>query len=245
MAFGNVGVAATTTGADNNCNPHPPELDQGLDVFAVTSLKDFKDKEILLQNIGHLHGIRVDSNDGPQSLSRRAAKTVGNNPPFIQEMNEYLTETISTQTERETNYIHHGWSIDATSTTNPWISSRITSRNQRNGDGVWLTRRTLVQQFCLRVSMEDLVAAPDFEAEIKAAVQKPSVFQRFEATYRALHKWGDVVPLVRLTTINCSILLVMSYLHRKLGWALPWYLQTLRPICHNYLIQPHGMKLTT
>ncbi|CAE6447924.1 unnamed protein product [Rhizoctonia solani] len=182
-------------GADNNCNSHPPESDQGLDILAVTSLKEFQDKDILLRNIGYLCGIRVGSNDGPQNLSRRVAKFVGNEPPFIQEMNEYLTETISTQTERETNYIHHGWSVNAASTTSPWISSHIATKNQRNADGLWLTRRTLVQRFRLILSPEDLVAVPDFEAGIEAALQKPSVFQQFEATYRALHQWGDVVPL--------------------------------------------------
>ncbi|CAE6532005.1 unnamed protein product [Rhizoctonia solani] len=152
---------------DNNHNVHPPEQGQDLDILASTSLKNSQDKDALLGNIGYLCGIRVDNNDGPQSTTRRVARYVGDELPFVQEMNDFLTETVTTKTERETNYVHHGWSIDAASTISPWISSRIAARNRRNADG----------------------------AEIEAALEKPTVFTKFEAIYRALHKWGDVVPL--------------------------------------------------
>ncbi|CAE6532012.1 unnamed protein product [Rhizoctonia solani] len=180
----------------NNYNTHPTPLEPGqtLDIFTSTSLKDFEDKGILLQNIGYLRGIRVD-NEGPQYLTRQVAKYVGDELPLVQEINDFLTETITTKTERKTNYVHHGWSIDAASTTSPWISSRIAARNQRNADGTWLTRRTLVQRFRVRVSLDDLAPVAEFEAEIEAALNKPTIFQQFEAVYRALHKWGDVVPL--------------------------------------------------
>ncbi|CAE7186682.1 unnamed protein product [Rhizoctonia solani] len=108
--------------ADNNRNLHPQELGQDSDILASTSLKNIDDKDTLLQNIGCLFGIRVDSNDGPQILARQVAKFAGDRNPVVREINELSTESITTKTERETNYIHHGWSIAAASTTNSWIS---------------------------------------------------------------------------------------------------------------------------
>ncbi|KAG8761505.1 hypothetical protein FRC11_013767 [Ceratobasidium sp. 423] len=196
MAHRNIEVRLTeATGNDNNQNAHPQAQDPDLDILATTSLKGFEDKGTLLRNIGYLCGIRVNDKDGPRSLTRRVAKFVGDEPPFVQEVINFLTETITTNTERETNYIHHGWSIDAASTISPWISSRIAANNQPNADGTWLTRRTLVQRLAVQSSLEDLAPVPEFKAEIEAALRRPTIFQKFEAVYRALHKWGDVVPL--------------------------------------------------
>ncbi|KAG8733071.1 hypothetical protein FRC11_008906 [Ceratobasidium sp. 423] len=116
------------TGNDNDRNAHPLEQGQDLDILASTSLKNSQDKDALLRNIEYLCGIRVDNNDGPQSTTRRVARYVGDDLPFVQEMSDFLTETVTTKTERETNYVHHGWSIDAASTISPWISSRIAAK---------------------------------------------------------------------------------------------------------------------
>ncbi|CAE7157637.1 unnamed protein product [Rhizoctonia solani] len=205
--------------------------DRNLDIFAPTSLKDFHDKDTLLRNIGYLCGIRVDSNAGPQSLARQVAKFVGDEPPLIQEMNDFLTETITTKTEREANYIHHGWSVDAASTISPWISSRIVAKSQRNADGTWLTRRTLVHRFRLRISSEDLAPAPGFEIEIEAALKKPTIFQQPEAVYRALNKWGDVVPLeveMGASLVFTDLETNMTKLPTTATWNETHYLSAIR-----------------
>ncbi|CAE6426585.1 unnamed protein product [Rhizoctonia solani] len=219
------------TGNDNNCNAHPPAQDPDLDILATTSLKNSEDKDTLLRNIGYLCGIRVDDTDGPRNLTRQVAKFVGDQPPFVQEMMNFLTETIKTSTERDTNYIHHGWSIDAVSTISPWTASRIASNNHPNADGTWLTRRTLVQRFAVQHSLGDLAPVPEFKAEIEAALEKPSIFQKFEAVYRALHKWGDVVPLevemgVSLTFTDLET--NMSKLPDTAQWNNTHYLTTIR-----------------
>ncbi|KAG8733072.1 hypothetical protein FRC11_008907 [Ceratobasidium sp. 423] len=193
---------STTTSGNNNLNAHLPEQAQDLDILAPTSLKNFQDKDALLRNIGLLCGIRVDDNDGPQSLMRRVTKYVGVEPPFVEEICDFLTETITTKSERGTNYIHSGWSIDAASTVNPWILSRIAANNQRNEDGTWLTRRTLIQRFRVRVSPEDLVPVPGFKAEIESALKKPSIFQRFEAVYRVLRDWSVISYAMQVWTFN-------------------------------------------
>ncbi|CAE6469712.1 unnamed protein product [Rhizoctonia solani] len=215
----------------NNCDPHPPKSDHELDIFAPTSLRDFRDKEALLQNIGYLQGIRVDNNDGPQHLTRRVATFVGDNPPHTQEISDFLTETITTKTERETNYIHYGWSVSAASITNPWISSRIAANNQHNAEGTWLTRRTQVQRFRVRVSAKDLAPDPEFKSDIEAALRQPTTFERFEAVYQVLHKWGDVLPLE--VEMGASLMFTdletnMSQLPATANWIDTHYLMTIR-----------------
>ncbi|CAE6452314.1 unnamed protein product, partial [Rhizoctonia solani] len=212
-------------------NSSSPGPNWDLDIFALTSLKDAKDKGALLQNIGYLCGIRVNNNDGPQNLTRRVAQFIGTEPPITQEMNDFLTETITTNSERETNYTHQGWSKAATSTTSPWISSRIAANNQQNEKGTWLTRRALVQRFSLRISPEDLIPAPEFEAEIQAALAKSTVFQQFEAVYRALNKWGDVVVLG--IEMGTSLVLTdsstnMNQLPTMAEWTDTSYLATIQ-----------------
>ncbi|KAG8726787.1 hypothetical protein FRC11_014495, partial [Ceratobasidium sp. 423] len=232
MAHRNIKVGPTeATGNNNNQNTHPQAQDPDLDILATTSLKDFEDRDTLLRNIGYLCGIRVDDIDSPQSLTRQVAKFVGDEPPLVQEMTNFLTETIKTNTERETNYIHHGWSVDAASTISPWTSSRIAANNQPNADGAWLTRRTLVQRLVVQLSLDDLAPVPEFKSEIEAALGEPTIFQKFEAVYRALHKWGDVVPLkvemgVSLTFTDLET--NMSKLSDTAQWHDTHYLTTIR-----------------
>ncbi|CAE6473783.1 unnamed protein product [Rhizoctonia solani] len=217
----------------NNLNPHPPEPepDKDFDIFDSTSLKNSRDKDTLLQNIGYLRGVRVDNNDGPQTLTRRVAKFIGVESPLVQEITDFFTETISAKTERETNYIHHGWSNIAASTINPWILSRIAANNQPDAQGSWLTRRTLVQRFRVRVSPKDLVAVPEFRAEIEAALKKSTVFHQFEAVYQALYDWGDVVPLeveMGASSVFTDVETNMSKLPHTAAWNDTHYLTTIR-----------------
>ncbi|CAE6492404.1 unnamed protein product [Rhizoctonia solani] len=224
-------VRTSASGTENNCNAHPPELDQDFNIFASTSLGDSQDKHTLLHNIGYLRGIRVNNNDGPQKLTRRVAKYVGDEPPFVEEINNFVTESITTRTERETNYVHSGWSLDATSAVTPWISSRIAAKNRPNEEGTWITRRTLVQRFRVRVSPEDLAPVPEFEAEIEAALEKSTIFQRFEAIYRALHKWGDVVPLeieMGISSVFTDTEANMSQLPTEAPWNDTYHLCKIR-----------------
>ncbi|CAE6335811.1 unnamed protein product [Rhizoctonia solani] len=217
--------------SNNNPYPNPPEPDVDPDILASTSLKDFDHKDALLRNIGYLYGIRVDDNDGPQSVTRQVARFVGASSPLVQEMNDFFTETISTTTERDTNYVHRGWSIGAASTISPWTSFRIGANNQPNAGGTWLTRRTLVKRFSVQVSLTDLAPVVEFKNEIEAALRKPTLFQKFEAVYRALDEWGDVVPLkidmgasLAFTDLETN----MSQLPATANWHDTHYLATIR-----------------
>lgn len=124
---------------------------------------------------------------------RPVAKLVGpGKSPLVQDMNNTLIEVIATKNERESNYVHQGWSLAAASTISPWTSARIANNNQPNPDGEWVTRRTIVQRLSLRVSLQELEPDPAFEAEIEAALEKENTFEQFQAVYCALHNWSVV-----------------------------------------------------
>ncbi|KAB5592846.1 hypothetical protein CTheo_3706 [Ceratobasidium theobromae] len=184
----------TTATADHQ--NYPSEWDGYLP--NVMSLKNLTphEKHQLLENSGYLSGVCVDKIDSPRWLMRPVAKLVGpGKSPLVQDMNNTLTEVIATKNERESNYVHQGWSLAAASTISPWTSARIANNNQPNPDGEWVTRRTIVQRLSLCVSLQELEPDPAFEAEIEAALEKENTFEQFQAVYCALHNWGDVVPL--------------------------------------------------
>jgi hypothetical protein len=164
----------------------------------------------MTKEIPYLCGVRVDNNEAPQSLRRQVARFVGLNPQLVQETNDVIIHNTITTTERNTNYIHQGWSADAASTICPWASSRIAANNQSNAAGTWLTRCTLVKRFSVQVSLTDLAAVSEFRGEIEAALRRPTVFQQFEAVYRALHEW-----LAELTPFRRQYLIVQSIGHAQ------------------------------
>ncbi|KAB5589644.1 Jacalin-like lectin domain containing protein [Ceratobasidium theobromae] len=126
----------------------------------------------------------------PVAMPKRSASG-----PFIQEADETVTEIITTTNERETNYIQQGWSLSTASMIPAWASSRIANKNQPNRNGVWITKRTVLQRLTFSVLFEELMPVPEFEAEIKAALEKPTAAEKFQAVHKALYNWGDVIPL--------------------------------------------------
>ncbi|CAE6397793.1 unnamed protein product, partial [Rhizoctonia solani] len=149
---------------------------------------------ILKQN-GWLCGFRVDNMDGPRALARQVASYIDGAAPLVEETNDLLTETITTHNQRGSNYVHNGWSAGAIGSTSSWTSSRIYMTNRHNPNGTWITRRILVQRLRVCALLEDLAPVPEFETAIKEALNRPTRFEKFRAVYRALDRWGDVVPL--------------------------------------------------
>ncbi|KAG8743392.1 hypothetical protein FRC10_012118 [Ceratobasidium sp. 414] len=147
-----------------------------------------------------MYGIRVDGNDGPrrstQAVARCREQGQHHSPAWIEDRDIIMSETISTQTSRDSNYIHQGWSITAAATVPPWTASRIAQNLQADGDGRWTTKRTIVQRLALDIPPRDLIAVPEFEADIQAALGKPTAFDKFRALDNVFHIWGDVVPIV-------------------------------------------------
>jgi hypothetical protein len=110
-------------------------------------------------------------------------------PPCVREKSDIITELITTEHEREANYVHQGWSVNAASTISPLTSCRITNKNQPNRGSVWVTKRTVAQRLTFRILLEELTPVSEFEADIVTALEKPTTFETFQAIYRALHAW--------------------------------------------------------
>ncbi|KEP46058.1 jacalin-like lectin domain protein [Rhizoctonia solani 123E] len=149
----------------------------------------------ILQKAGWLHGYRMDDICGPRVSARQVALYVDGATAFVQDTNELSTETIVTSTKRETNYVHHGWSMGAIATVSPWTLSRIAARNHPNAEGTWYTKLTKAKRLKVEVMLEDLVPVPEFKAAIENALEQPTTYEKFQAIYCALDRWGDVVPL--------------------------------------------------
>ncbi|EUC60503.1 jacalin-like lectin domain protein [Rhizoctonia solani AG-3 Rhs1AP] len=173
---------------DDNNVPLPPE-------FANGQGGNLNDN--MLRRAKWLRGFRIDNAHGPQVAIQQVASCVDRATPLIEEMSDISTEIIVTSTERETNYVHCGWSIGAVRTVSPWISSRITANSQLDPDaeGTWYTRMTRSKRFKIQTLLEDLAPVPEFEAAIEEALRQPTIYEKFQAVYRALARWGDVLPL--------------------------------------------------
>ncbi|KAG8727058.1 hypothetical protein FRC11_013995, partial [Ceratobasidium sp. 423] len=186
--------------------PHvPTELRMSLDNSASTDnnvpLQECANNQgenlndSILRRAGWLRGFRTDDTQGPQISAYQVASYIDGAAPFIEETNDLSTEVIVTNTKRETNYVHRGWSIGAVAAMSPWTSSRIAANNQPNTEGTWYTRLTKIKRLKVEVLLEDLAPVPEFEAAIEDALRQPTTCEKFQAVYRALGRWGDVVPL--------------------------------------------------
>ncbi|CAE6447937.1 unnamed protein product, partial [Rhizoctonia solani] len=170
--------------ADNA--PPPPE---------PTNNQAEKSKDRIPRSAGWLRGCRIDDIHRPRILPYQVASYVDGHFPSIEEDDTLFTDVIVTNTKREANYAHHGWSIDAITITCRWISPRVAARNQHNLEGTWYTRITRSKRIRVEVSLEDLAPAPAFQEDIEAALNQTTIFEKFQAIYRTLEHWGDVVPL--------------------------------------------------
>lgn len=144
--------------------------------------------------IPDLFGIHVDGNDGPRWSTCQVAKIKGPSPyPLLsnRETSAIVTEMISTETNRRTNYIHQGWSKSAVSTVTPWIISRIANSNHLEplNDELSVTKRVTFQRLSVRLTPESLSPVPELEASIEDALSKPTHYRRFVALQEVFRFW--------------------------------------------------------
>ncbi|KAG8697233.1 hypothetical protein FRC11_000168, partial [Ceratobasidium sp. 423] len=164
--------------ADNNA-PLPPE-------FANNQGENPNDR-LQLVDPG-LYGFRINDMREPQVSAHQVASYVDGAAPSIKELTSLSTEIIVTDTEREANYAHRGWSIGAIRTISPWISSRIAANCQSNAVKVGYTKITKTRRLKVQVLLGDLVPVPEFEAAVEDALGKPTMFEKFQAVYHVLSR---------------------------------------------------------
>ncbi|CAE6489676.1 unnamed protein product [Rhizoctonia solani] len=152
-------------------------------------------RKMKLKNSGWLCGFRVDNIDKPQVLPHRVALYADGETPFIEETNEMRTEVATMDNKRESNYVHHGWSAGAIATVSPWTTSRIHATNRHNSGGAWVTKKILATRLRIQVLPQDLAPVPEFVVAMEEAVSRSTRFERLQAVYHALSRWGDVVPI--------------------------------------------------
>ncbi|CAE6509085.1 unnamed protein product, partial [Rhizoctonia solani] len=180
-----------------NNNVYPPDW-----VEEVRDAKSYKQLDeaaqgALLRDNGYLFGVRIDGNEGPRRGVRQVARHASTRPLLIQETNNIDSEVITTENSRDTNYAHKGWSLAAMSDNSSWTLSRI-ARNNRQVDSSTrsITKYIMIQKLRVDLSPEDLSPVPELEKDFREALSRPTRFDRSNAVYRILERWGDVIPLV-------------------------------------------------
>ncbi|ELU37441.1 Jacalin domain-containing protein [Rhizoctonia solani AG-1 IA] len=84
-----------------------------------------------------------------------------------------------------------------------------------------MTRRTLARRLRVQVMVEDLSPVPEFARAIIEALEKPSLYERFQAVYQVLSRWGDVIPLEMEMGFSLSLTDQEAYFNQGLnnaGW---------------------------
>ncbi|KAB5589822.1 hypothetical protein CTheo_6746 [Ceratobasidium theobromae] len=169
--------------------------------------------DIVITPIADLFGVRADGIDGPRISMRQVATRKSGGFPCARETDEILVEAFTTRNQREFNYIRQGWAPAAASVVPPWTSSRMTNKSSgpANKGGEWVTKRYTLQQLTFDLLAEELEPVPNFVKDVKDALAKPTKFEKFQAIYRILHCWGDVIPLVCNWVLTfASVILISS-----------------------------------
>ncbi|QRW11198.1 hypothetical protein RhiLY_10197 [Ceratobasidium sp. AG-Ba] len=168
----------------NNQSQPPPVL--------FSNLSD-AEKQALLDCNGYLYGVRIDGNDGPKRSTLQAAQykmpEQHHSSAWIKEQDDLISETIETQKSRNLNYVHYGWSIEASSTLTLEAECRIAQDHEANHSGQWTTKRTIVRRLLLDISPEELLCSPNFEKDVREAVGKPSLVDKYKALDRVFRVW--------------------------------------------------------
>ncbi|CAE6452773.1 unnamed protein product [Rhizoctonia solani] len=145
---------------------------------------------------GYLYGVRIDSNDGPRRSPLQVAQRTSTRPLRIREPNSIITEFVTTEDTRDTNYVHKGWSLAALSDKSPWTISRITRNNQVNNSSQSITKYVILQKLRVDLSTNDISPVPALEEAFKAALGQPTLYEKSRAVYQVFEHWGDMIPLV-------------------------------------------------
>ncbi|KAG8792659.1 hypothetical protein FRC12_005301 [Ceratobasidium sp. 428] len=160
---------------------------------------DNSEKDSLFRKLGCLFGVRVDAINGPRTSGRAVArfKNEGQNYPstWIREHNDVITDIIETSNERDTNYIHDGWSLIATHTIPVWTALRIVKNNQAAGESHCVTKQTIFHRLLLDMPLNDLVPCSEFEEDVRKALNKPANLAKFQALDRVFNFWFVVSQL--------------------------------------------------
>jgi hypothetical protein len=104
-------------------------------------------------------------------------------------MNDIVTDVITTRNERQTNYVHQGWSLTAINAMSPWTLSRIARLNQTNHVETFVSKRVINQRLQVEATLADLIPVPEFEDDVSAALNKTTRFEKFKELYKVFEHW--------------------------------------------------------
>ncbi|CAE7203508.1 unnamed protein product, partial [Rhizoctonia solani] len=179
-----------------NNNIYPSDWTEGSRHATSYNQIEENARESFLLDKGYLFGVRIDGNDGPRRSPRQAAQCTPSLRLRITEMNNIDSEVVTTESVRDANYAHKGWSLSALSDKSSWTVSRITRNNQLDRATRSITKYVIVQKIRVDLSIDDLTPVQALEEAFKAALGKSTLFEKSQAVYHIFENWGDVIPLV-------------------------------------------------
>ncbi|QRV85208.1 Jacalin-like lectin domain protein [Ceratobasidium sp. AG-Ba] len=146
-----------------------------------------------------LNADHIDDGSGPRKSSAQVANFKTEEwsswPAWIHELEEHTVDEISTDSERDANYVHAGWPTRAEVTVEPWLESRIARCPQPMGTGPWVTKRVSIRRLMVDIPLEELTPSSSFVAEVEEALCKFAESERFLGLREVFDKWGDVLAL--------------------------------------------------
>ncbi|QRV96327.1 gag-polypeptide of LTR copia-type [Ceratobasidium sp. AG-Ba] len=153
----------------------------------------------VLRGQGFLHGIYVNDGLGPHFSDHTIAKCKLDDSGFwssrAQEQERQAIEITRTETSRDSNYAHFGWSTAALSKSTPWIKSRMARQNQSNESGLWTTKMIATRRLSVDITVDDILPVPGFRKDIEASLNKPTDYERFQGLNAVFERWGDVIAM--------------------------------------------------
>ncbi|KAG8777029.1 hypothetical protein FRC12_000570, partial [Ceratobasidium sp. 428] len=91
----------------------------------------------------------------------------------------------------------------------------------------WISKRIVLQRRTVTISSEDLQPSPEFEEAVRAALMKHSKAEKFQAVFKVLARWGDVVPLVYEFGTSLTTTDIENNIEEQNWWTSWWKLSKL------------------
>ncbi|KAG8793424.1 hypothetical protein FRC12_002799 [Ceratobasidium sp. 428] len=144
----------------------------------------------------------MDGHEGPIKTIRKAAiyETDGSNfrEGWVEDERSLTAEVVRTSSDRDSNYVHAGWSLSAIANPSPWISLRASDQKLNSPAGPWITKRRILKRFIINIPPEELRPSPEFEGDIQSALSEQNTAQKLQAVCKAFKRWHDESLVIRV-----------------------------------------------
>ncbi|KAG8777031.1 hypothetical protein FRC12_000572 [Ceratobasidium sp. 428] len=164
----------------------------------------------------------MDGHEGPIKTICQAAIYEADDANYpeswVKDERSLTAEVVRTGCDRDSNYVHAGWSLSAIANPSPWISLRTPDQKLNSSAGPWITKRRILKRFIINIPPEELRPSPEFEGDIQSALSEQNTAQKLQAVCKAFKRWGGVIPLVYELGASLTITDVENHKEQDYRW---------------------------